>query len=58
MFAPHCPACDRPVLLGVDRIVHLGSRARTHEVTLRCRCGTEVRWRLSSRVAADALTSR
>ena len=46
MFAPHCPSCDRRVLLGTDRILGLRGGAHTegHRVDLRCRCGTRVQW--------------
>lgn len=51
MFAPHCPSCDRRVLLGTDRILGLrgaaptdGARGVRHRVDLRCRCGTRVQW--------------
>lgn len=45
MFAPHCPTCERRVLLGLGRIVHLGAGpAGGHVVVLRCRCGGLVSW--------------
>ena len=40
MFAPHCPSCERRVLLGTRP--HREARVATtrgHQVTLRCRCG-------------------
>lgn len=40
MFAPHCPACRRQVLLGTGRIVHFAWNGDgAHVVVLRCFCG-------------------
>ena len=45
MFAPHCPACDRRILLGTQRLVALRAEGGRPAATLRCRCGAAVRWR-------------
>jgi hypothetical protein len=44
MFAAHCPACDRRMLFGYDRITSLQSREGRHDVGLACRCGAKIRW--------------
>lgn len=41
MFAPHCPACDRRVLLGPRRVLGISEDGR---VLLRCHCGAAVEW--------------
>jgi hypothetical protein len=56
MFAPHCPSCDRRVLLGTDRVEGIRRNGRGHQVTLRCRCGTVVRW-TGAAPASPAVTS-
>jgi hypothetical protein len=43
MFAPHCPTCQRRVLLGTRRIVAADLAQRgAFRVMLRCHCGTLV----------------
>ena len=44
MFAPHCPTCDRRVLLGPRRIVRFASTELGHDVVLQCHCGELVAW--------------
>ncbi len=45
MFAPHCPACQRRVLLSTDRIVRFASTGGgRHLVVLRCDCGELLDW--------------
>ena len=44
MFAPHCPTCDRRVLLGPRRIVRFASTGLGHDVVLQCHCGELVAW--------------
>ena len=56
MFAPHGPSCDRRVLLGTDRVEGIRRNGRGHQVTLRCRCGTVVRW-TGAAPASPAVTS-
>lgn len=55
MFAATCPACDRRMLFGYDRIATFESRERRHDVGLACRCGARVRW--TARAGAE-LTGR
>ena len=40
MFAPHCPTCERRVLLGFDQIVH----GTYPGLILRCSCGELLTW--------------
>lgn len=42
MFAPHCPTCDRRVLLGTSRIVTADLAGAPFTVAVRCFCGTAV----------------
>lgn len=55
MLAATCPACDRRMLFGYDRIVSFESRERRHDVGLTCRCGARVRWTVRAR---DPFTTR
>ena len=57
MFAATCPACDRRILFGYDRIATFESHERRHAVGLTCRCGARVRWTAGPSHGAE-LTSR
>lgn len=44
MFDPHCPTCDRRMLLGSRRVERIDQTPEGPVVHLRCFCNTAVVW--------------